>query len=66
MVRKLSDIFFLSNFNTILFISVKDEPGGDLGDPSLPSLPFPDTDFKPEDIKLDPNCDFGNGKSLSQ
>ena len=46
--------------------SVKDEPGtgggpGDLGDPTLT---FPDGDFKPEDIKLDPNCDFGNGEFL--
>ena len=38
--------------------SVKEEVG------SIPegSLPFPDTDFKPEDIRLDPNCDFSNGE----
>ena len=44
---------------------MKDEPvePGAAGDLADAALAFPDAaDFKPEDIKLDPNCDFGNGK----
>ena len=44
-------------FNIIFFL-VKDENVG-LGDNNLE---FPETDFKAEDIKLDPNCDFGPGE----
>ena len=41
----------------VSIISVKEE-----SDPTgVGGLPFPDTDFKPEDIKLDGHCDFGNG-----
>ena len=42
----------------LIFCLVKDENVG-LGDSNLE---FPETDFKAEDIKLDPNCDFGPGQ----
>jgi hypothetical protein len=44
---------------------VKEEAGG-LSEDGVGGLPFSDADFKadfkPEDIKLDASCDFGNGK----
>jgi len=47
------------------FFSVKEEAGG-LSEDGVGGLPFSDADFKadfkPEDIKLDASCDFGNGK----
>ncbi len=44
---------------------MKEEAGG-LSEDGVGGLPFSDADFKadfkPEDIKLDASCDFGNGK----
>jgi len=53
VLKKTIVIFFF-----ILIFLVKDENVG-LGDNNLE---FPETDFKAEDIKLDPNCDFGPGE----
>ena len=47
---------------------MKEEAGG-LSEDGVGGLPFSDADFKadfkPEDIKLDGSCDFGNGNSFS-
>lgn len=54
-------VFFVIMIYLIaVFCSGKEEAGG-LSEDGVGGLPFSDADFKPEDIKLDASCDFGNG-----